>query len=193
MYTDCLHQQLAASDATLTQDHKPLIMDEDCPLCPSSLFYYKHSESEPTGQERHELFHRPCPACSLAMSQEESICDFCQHLRLKHLIRCVKPETRMGFLFPLRKGLAEDYIVSKCPLCRIVNHMIVVGLIAGQLSEIKGTNYDIILYLGPSQDPQSGASSILSADIYASYSEGDGISNIWVGDLHITDINKSKA
>lgn len=99
----------------------------------------------------------------------------------------------MGFLFPLRKGLAEDYIVTKCPLCRIVNHMIVVGLNAKQLSEIKGTNYDVILYLGPSQDPQSGASSILSADIYASYSEGNGMSNIWVGDLHITDINKSKA
>lgn len=44
------------------------------------------------------------------------------------------------------------------------------------------------------KDPQSRASSTLfSADIDASYPEGNATSNIWVGDLYLDDFNKSKA
>jgi hypothetical protein len=74
----------------------------------------------------------------------------------------------------------------------MVNHMFVIGLSGEQLSEIKGVSYDTILYLGPPPDSESGASSILSADIYAFYLERGGTSNVWVGDLHINDANKGK-
>lgn len=165
-------------------------MAEECALCPSSLVYQKDSESEPTREERHELFHEPCPTCSPAKAQDESVCDFCQHLRLEHLIKCLKPEVRVQFAFPLQNGLANTSVVPKCPLCRIVNHMLVVGLSGDQLAQIKVIDYDIILYLGSAQDARIGGVSTLSADIYASYPEGDGMSYIWVGDLHIDDIKK---
>ena len=169
-------------------------MDDQCVLCPSSLFYYAPSKSEPTGQERYELFHQPCSACSLTKSLEESMCDFCQHLRLKHLIRCVKPEIRMRLLFPLRKELVDNHVVTKCPLCRFVNHMIVVGLGAERISQVRATgSYDVVLFLGPPQDSQWGPSGLPSADIYVSSSDTDGSSNIWVGDLHIDDGKKGKA
>lgn len=168
-------------------------MNGNCALCPSSLFYYAHSETGPTARERHELFHQRCSACSLSKPQEDFLCDICQHLRLGHLVKCVKPETRMRYLFPLPKVLAEDGIGTKCPLCRFVNHMIVVGLSAELLSQVKKADYDIVLYLGLPQVPQLGSSSIPSADIYVSYSDGDGVSNTWVGDLHIDDIKDGKA
>lgn len=111
----------------------------------------------------------------------------------------------MRFLFPLRKGLlAEERhnnnIVpkkrkKKCPLCCFVKHMAVVGLSSEQLSQVKGAgNYDIVLYLGrpQNQDSQSGVSGVPSADIYVSYSDGEGVSNIWIGDVHIDEIKKSK-
>ena len=168
-------------------------MAEECALCPSSLIYQIHSESEPTREERHELFHEWCPTCSPAKAQDESTCDFCQHLRLRHLIKCLKPEIRMPFAFPLLNGLANTSVVTKCPLCRTVNHMLMVGLNGDQLAQIKGTNSDIILYLGSAQDPRIGDVGTLSADIYASYPEGDGMAYVWVGDLHIDDIKKGEA
>ncbi len=169
-----------------------MMMADDCAVCPSSLFYYRHSESGSTREERHELFHQSCPACSPVKAQDQSLCDLCQHLRLEHLIRCVEPENFKEILFPLQKGLADTYVERLCPLCRMVNHMFVISLSGEQLSEIKGVGYDTILYLGPPHDPDSGASSILSADIYASYLERGGTSNVWVGDLHINDTNKGK-
>ena len=169
-------------------------MAEDCASCPYSLIRNdESSESEATRQERYELFHQSCPTCSLAKFQDESMCDFCQHLRLRHLARCVTPEIRRAFQFPLQKGLADISVMTKCPLCRIVKHMLAVGLSGGQLSELKGTNYELVLCLAPPQSPQSRASSALSADVYASYPEGEnGTSNIWVGDLYIDDIDKGK-
>ena len=168
-------------------------MTEECALCPSSLGYQNYSESEPTQEERHKLFHELCPTCSPAKAQNQSMCDFCQHLRLEHLIKCLKPEIRMPFAFPLQNGLANASIVTECPLCRIVNHMLMVGLSRDQLAQIRGTNHDIILYLGSAQDPRIGGVGTVSADIYASYPEGDGFSYIWVGDLHIDDITKGEA
>ncbi|OJD21120.1 hypothetical protein ACJ73_07540 [Blastomyces percursus] len=72
--------------------------------------------------------------------------------------------------------------------------MVVVGLSSTLIAEVEGaTNYDIVLYLGPPQnhDSQSGVSGVPSADIYVSYSDGDRVSNIWVGDVHIDAIGES--
>ncbi|EQL28281.1 hypothetical protein BDFG_08970 [Blastomyces dermatitidis ATCC 26199] len=187
-------------------------MDEQCHLCQSSLFYYTQNDSEPTPQERYELFHQPCSStCSLPTNprdkeaQDLDICDFCSHIRLRHLVNCIKPNIRSRFLFPLRRGLLEEErhgsnnnIVSRkrkreCSLCAFMKHMVAVGLSSTRIAEVKGArNYDIVLYLGPPQsdDSQSGVSGVPSADIYVSYSDGDGVSNIWVGDVHIDEIRQ---
>ncbi|OAX84782.1 hypothetical protein ACJ72_00835 [Emergomyces africanus] len=181
-------------------------MYEQCVLCPSSLFYYTHSDSAPTSNERYELFHQPCSSgCTLPSSYrkrealDSNICDFCEHLRLRHLVNCVKPDIRMRFLFPLRKGLLakqnpkNNVLAKKCSLCSFVTRMVSVGLSSEQLSEVKGAgNSDIVLYLGlpQNQDSQSGGPGVPLADIYVSYSDGSGVSNVWIGDIHIDQIKK---
>lgn len=168
-------------------------MGEDCALCLSSVFSYSSSEYGPSEKARYDLFHQPCSACSVVDSRADSLCGFCQHLRLRHLVRCVEPETRIRLLFSLFKGLVEDDFVTECQLCRLVNHMIMVGLSAAQLSEVRKANCDIVLYSGLPPDSQPEGSSVFTAEIWAHYSEGDGLASIWVGDLHIDDIKKGEA
>lgn len=170
-------------------------MDGHCALCPSSVSYYSPSESGPSEQERYDLFHKPCSSCSVIDSQAYSLCGFCQHLRLRHLVRCVEPDTKRRFLFAFRKGLIENPVVTECPLCRLVSHMIVVGLSAAQLSEARKSedNCDIVLYLGLPQHSQPDGSTVFLGDIYAHYSEEGGLANIWVGDLHIDEVKSGKA
>lgn len=93
----------------------------------------------------------------------------------------------------MRKGLVEGPIMTECVLCRLVNHMIVVGLSAAQLSEVREANCDIVLYPGLPQDSQPEGSSVFSAEIWAHYSERGGEATVWVGDLHIDDIKSGKA
>ena len=167
-------------------------MDKNCALCLSSAFCHSRSEYGPPEQELYDLFHQPCSACSVLDSQADSLCDFCQHLRLRHLVRCVKPEIRRRFYFFLRKGLVDDATVTGCLLCRLVNHMIVVGLSAAELSEVRKANCDIVLDQILPLDSQSEGSSVFSAEIWAKLSEGGGEAYIWVGDLHIDDVKSGK-
>ncbi|OCL07288.1 hypothetical protein AOQ84DRAFT_398545 [Glonium stellatum] len=64
---------------------------------------------------------------------------------------------------------------------------------AERLSQIKETNNEIFLCLGPSKDSQTETSSILSAYVYASYVEGYIISRVLVSYLHINNIDKSSS
>lgn len=107
-------------------------------------------------------------------------------------MRCVKPEARRRFYFALRKGLVEDKILTECPICRLINHMIVVGLSATELSEVRKANCDIVLYQGLPQDSQPEGSSVFLAEIWAEFAEGDGEATIWIGDIHIDDVKSGK-
>ena len=162
-------------------------MDEHCAPCLSSVSYYSSSDSGPSEQECHELFHQPCPACSLVDPQQYAPCGHCQHLRLRHLIKCVDPVTRNRFLFTLRKGLAEDANVTECRFCRLINHMIVAGLSPAQLLEVRAADYEIVLYPGLPQDSQSERSDAFSAEIWAHYPEDGGVATMWIGDIYIDD------
>ncbi|KAK2755529.1 hypothetical protein FQN54_006469 [Arachnomyces sp. PD_36] len=71
--------------------------------------------------------------------------------------------------------------------------MVYVGLSAERISKAKKAGYVIVLYLGLPRESRSGGSDVPSADIYLSYSEEDGGSNIWIGDLHMDDIKRSVA
>lgn len=158
-------------------------MGGNCDLCLTSVTHYSRGEHGPSEQERHELFHQPCPTCSAVDSQADLLCDHCHHLRLRHLVRCVDPETRSKFLFPLRRGL-EDSVRTECPFCRLINHLIMVGLNDDQISEVRAADCDIVLYPGLPQDSQPD-SSVFSAEIWAHCPEDDGVATIWAGDLHI--------
>ncbi|OCK77022.1 HET-domain-containing protein [Lepidopterella palustris CBS 459.81] len=54
-----------------------------------------------------------------------------------------------------------------------------------QISTIVRSDYNICLYLGPFHEHISS----IGADIYLQYRDDEGPSNLWVGDLHIDDIN----
>lgn len=168
-------------------------MDEHCTLCISSASCLSRSEKGPSQQELYELFHLPCSACSVLDSQADSLCDFCQHLRLRHLVRCVKPETRNRFEFFLRKGQVDNAIRTGCALCRLVDHIILVGLSAAEISEMRKSNCDIVLDEALPEDSQSEGSSVFSAEVWAKFSEGVEVAYNWVGDIHINDIKSGKA
>ena len=167
------------------------MMAEGCALCPLALACSTYNGPRPTQQECYKLFHQSCPACSLVQSQERFIYVSCQHLKLRHLVKYVKPEIRREFLFRLRKGLANFSVMPKCPFCRIVNHMVVVGLSKEQLSKMKQTDYIISLDSFSPQDPQLGSSTFFLADI-AIFLGDDTIGYAWVGNLYIDDIIKGK-
>lgn len=152
-----------------------------CEYCPFSLFYYEYSESGPTTAEREELFHQPCHPCSLSAFQDERLCPICQHLRLRHLVTCVSVESRRRFLFHLRQGLVQEDVVPRCPLCRLVWHMILHAFDKNRVSAIMRSDHNICLFLGPLDEHKSS----VAADIYLQYAEENGQANLWVGDLHI--------
>lgn len=107
----------------------------------------------------------------------------------------MKPETRNRFSFFLRKGQVDDAIMAGCVLCRLVDHMIVVGLSAAEISEVRKSNCDIVLDEALPGDSESEGSSVFSAEIWAKFSEGDGggVAYNWAGDIHIDDIKSGKA
>lgn len=169
-------------------------MAEECALCPSSLG--KDYGSRATRHEHYELFHQSCPTCSLTKLQDESMCNSCQYLRLRHLVRCMTPEVLRAFEFRLPKGLADISVATKCPLCRIVKHMLVVGLSSGELSKVKGPDYEIVLSLAPPHLPQYRSSSALLVRVFVFYyhkRENSVRSVFWGGHLCIDNIDKGEA
>ena len=164
-------------------------MAEDCDFCPSSLVY-RHGEfhrPEPSLQECRELFHQWCPTCPPGNPQDDWLCDCCQHLRFQHLMRCVSSEISMLFCFRLKNVSGKTLASTNCSLCRIVNHMLHVGLGENMLSQLNETGYDIRLRFHESQPQASGN---LLADIVASFRNIDGPVSMWVGNLHIDRGNK---
>ncbi|KAF2677997.1 HET-domain-containing protein [Lentithecium fluviatile CBS 122367] len=162
-------------------------MNSDCAYCPSSVFYYDYAENDPTKAERHELFHRPCHQCCQSNPQEEQACPTCRHLRLRHLILCVPVEIRKRFLFHLQPSLFKKDAAPTCPLCRLVRHMAFHAFGDDQIPDMP-SEYSVCLYLGSLRKHFSGT----GADIYLQFKVGDGMSNMWVGDLHI-DASESMA
>lgn len=54
-----------------------------------------------------------------------------------------------------------------------------------QISTILKSNYNICLYLGSFDEHTSS----IGADIYLHYTDEEGPLNLWIGDLHINDVN----
>lgn len=155
-------------------------MNSECAYCASSVFYYHYAENDPTEAERHELFHQPCHQCFQSDHQEDQACPTCRHLRLRHLILCVPVEIRKRFLFHLQPSLLEKDGAPACPLCSLVRHMAFHAFGDEHIPNIP-SEFSICLYLDPLRKHLSGT----GADIYLQFRVGDGMSNMWVGDLHV--------
>lgn len=165
------------------------MMADACVFCPSSLVY---DDDEPTADERDELFHKPCSTCSSSNFQTEPLCSSCQHLRLRHLVMCVDAKTRNRFLFALRKNLnVEDNKAIHCPLCRMLNHMILSGADLSLFSHLERTNSTLVLDTRVSQWEGLEVSGILEAEIYAYHKDGESTSFSWIGNLHVDDTSNS--
>lgn len=115
------------SDSDGNSDEDPdIVPDEQCPFCPL-LEYCDHELDTDTDGEaytaecRHAFFHEECSSCS---TDDIPLCDFCQHLRLQHLLTCL-PQDIPCLWFELRLPPPMDVLNRKeCKLCRFLSSAI---------------------------------------------------------------------
>ncbi|KAM7203221.1 hypothetical protein V8F33_002212 [Rhypophila sp. PSN 637] len=63
-----------------------------------------------------QLFHQDCETCNADVNTSKNfdLCAFCQHLRLRHLLRCLDPDESP--LYKVKFCRAED-IPERAPFC----------------------------------------------------------------------------
>ena len=122
-------------------------MANNCALCPSSVGNRDTNEDLPTLDKARELFHKPCSNCS-AKLRDDRTCDQCRHLRLQHLVQCIRPENLAECQFAVKRALIEVDFVTACPLCSLIRHAILVGTREQDLAELRDKDISIRLYLG---------------------------------------------
>lgn len=118
-------------EGSSSQDDRRLV-DSDCRFCCEPMaapqlkigrfgatndrrFWVYHTK--PSQAACNYLFHGPCPTCELAEAAESSnLCDFCRHLRLRHLLSCTDESFAILLFYP------KAYLVdnSNCPFCHFV-------------------------------------------------------------------------
>jgi hypothetical protein len=74
---------------------------------------------------RRDYFHEPCASCDRAEYQISDLCAWCKHLRLWHLVKCVKvhdvwPRPH----FYMKRRLLADQETTDCSLCRLFRHIL---------------------------------------------------------------------
>jgi len=98
--------------------------DIPCELCPNQTMEFlgqaRARRKYLDFREEADLFHAHCSSCAEAEIQYPSnLCDFCRHLRLRHLICCT--EALLECYFRVRKPLERD---SNCQLCFLLTNII---------------------------------------------------------------------
>lgn len=63
-------------------------MAQPCGLCPSLVSFDEEYNLNFTIQD--DSFHQPCSSCNDDEYRAIDLCTWCEHLRLRHLIRCVE-------------------------------------------------------------------------------------------------------
>lgn len=161
-------------------------MENECAHCLESVTELSSNGNDSYLEDTRRLFHQPCPQCDLSENQQDHLCTTCQHLRLNHLVHCVPLDIRRRFLFDLRPKQTDGQNSSACALCRLVQHMISVAFGENAIAEPVPDDWSIPLFLGSELD----RSCTTTADIYLqSQVEGEGSSNTWIGDLHISSMS----
>ena len=147
-------------------------------------------ESDPAVSQ--ELFHQSYSQCDHCELQDDIHCHTCQHLRLKHLIKCLPYKIRDRYFFPLRKGLIEDSGITRCPLCRIVKHVVLSNYDRSELSDIGDRGYDLKIYLQFFQAQETSVKAVITLEFLVG--EGPRVQKWkpYAGTLHIDDTKNGK-
>lgn len=88
--------------------------------------YYEMLENPP---DIHDLLHSPCDNCS-TQNEQEPLCDFCRHLRLRHLAICLQDRLRTieierGALSDTRPSAMSRILSTEgCSLCSVMTSAI---------------------------------------------------------------------
>jgi hypothetical protein len=86
--------------------------------------YNKDWNSPPADHER--LFHQDCPECaSVSPLPEEQLCRVCQHLRRRHILRCLRKDPQDSGAY-LSFGTLQDLLLSRtsCALRQFLTEVI---------------------------------------------------------------------
>ena len=110
--------------------------NESCDICENVVLFFNWGIHEPSKQEAHQLmhslprrlFHQACEHCSVSVppnsdiAADRSICRFCQHLRLGHLLCCSEPDE-----WPMEDALIRfcelrdvSARAAACAFCRLI-------------------------------------------------------------------------
>jgi hypothetical protein len=110
-------------DQPVVTDSEELVKSEDDVVseCSHCLDMRKFDHSiliKPVN--RYRFFHQPClePPCSRFAALQSVLCDSCRHLRLWHLVACMRSEHHKWFGVVLLPG--KDFAASQCPFCRMI-------------------------------------------------------------------------
>ena len=129
--------------------------DIDCPYCNESFLQFctinrGELDEEDSYHILKRVFHENCSAGHNGKNDEEALCGFCRHLRLGHLLRCLRKQS-LPFE-SLRFCRFEDINTrQECPLCRLIirsglPYSIFAG--AGSSAKCSGASLEICFYSG---------------------------------------------
>ena len=98
-------------------------MAPSCDFCPLVVSFDEDYNPDFTVQD--DYFHQPCASCDNAEYKATDLCSWCEHLRLRHLIKCVEVhDIRPRPHFYMRPNLLTDISADDCPLCRIFRYIL---------------------------------------------------------------------
>lgn len=98
-------------------------MAEPCDLCQNVVSF--DEDYRPYFIVQQDYFHRPCASCDNADYRMPGLCAWCEHLRIRHLIKCL----RVHDVWPrphfyMRQDLLTNPTAVDCPLCRVFRHVL---------------------------------------------------------------------
>lgn len=144
----CPARKSSASASPINDEQEPQdgsadLHTTDCPFCSWEIWTTVHLEREtkdsiPTTAEdapsvtqtRHFVFHEECQSCSSPDGAQISLCDFCKHLRLGHLVWCIWENPKVSEVSELLKvsidldPTSRALSRTKCDLCDFLTNAI---------------------------------------------------------------------
>ena len=125
----------------------------DCPYCTKDFLQFSTTNRDEPEEESYQImkkvFHEEC-ASSHDTDDERLLCDFCRHLRLSHLLRCLG-KINLPFESVRFCRFEEINKRQECPFCRlIIRSGLPYSIFAGVGSSTKygGTSLEICVFSG---------------------------------------------
>lgn len=88
----------------------------DCPFC-SCLINAKHKFLLSMTEVQGLMFHEECQSCSSPDGAQTPLCDFCKHLRLAHLVKCIWKDSGLLSLLIDLNPISRALTRTECDLC----------------------------------------------------------------------------